>query len=197
MFFLTVVSGCSFLNSQDKSSQSSTGSSTVETVTPQVENIRQQALDYNDAIIAIHSQVVDTYNIYINSLASWAQNIQTIESNLAKTIQAVESAIKKVNLLTDFRGDNTFVAGTKTYFDWVVDILKNEETQFVSLLAQGDSLTWSDAQKYISLEQSIQTKLETIDEAYKKIQEAFAKTYNFVLQTDEVNPEFSKTAENQ
>ena len=156
-------------------SKEDTSADTALTVT----DTSKEALNYNDALISIHAEVVDAYNTYITSLGSGSANITQIQTNLNNIMSIVQTAIKKVNLMSDFKGDNTFLEGTKTYFEGIKSIISNEETAFVKMITDG---TWSlDSTGYTTLEQTIQLKLETIDQAYKKIQEAFAKKYKFDL----------------
>lgn len=145
-----------------------------------VVDVSKEALQYNDSIIAIHSEVVDAYNMYINSLGSWATNITQIKTYLSGVLSAIDTADKKINLMSGFRWDTDFIDATKTYFAGIKNVVLNEETKFVDFVAQNLNLTGMDTTG-TNLEQTIQTKLETIDQAYKKVQESFAKTYKFDL----------------
>jgi hypothetical protein len=101
--------------------------------------------------------------------------------------KSVSDGIRKVNSLSAFGNDSTYLVESKVLFESYENLSENEFPKIIELLNVPDSSFTSENQKTVFLLQSnINETLKNAHQRFQKAQEVFGKKYKVNFEAEEI-----------
>jgi hypothetical protein len=139
----------------------------------------EKAIEYNDDMIAIQSEVDKSLVELINAIDSF--DPVEMESARIETLDIIEDAIDKVDAMRDFDKKDDFKKEMIKLLKMYKDITENELTEVIDIVGYTEDLSDADLDRY---QQLFEEALNKYDEAFAEFnewQEDFAKEWEFEI----------------
>jgi len=143
----------------------------------------QDAIDYNDKMIAEESLVIDRINDLDNAMASW--DPAEIQPALDAAKAQVEKSIKALEEMGGFDGDSKFVDACQELFKVFKSQLSDEYKQQLDIIKiyndTPDNYTTVEEDKYNELNGVLDDEYYPVFDKFSAAQEEFADKWGFIL----------------
>lgn len=146
------------------------------------------ALDYNNELIAQQGKVIEGM---INLTKTFENpKAETMSAKLDELSKVIDEAIESVSKMKGYEGDTSLRDVVLELLQFYKDISANEYREMIGILGRVDGpITQQDLDRMASMNQDISSREVVLDEKLAKIQQAFAKKYNFTLARNEKQDE--------
>ena len=171
---------CSVAIIKCRSIQAQDNDGKTKTDSPSAENIKKDAIIYNDALVAQQNKVLNAESAIFDAVTSnIPTNLDPAFENLKKQVKESTDAIKKMKAFdgkADFKNAllklfSAFKKADKKYFPEYIAIGK----------LQGSDFTTKKADRMIVLGKKIDSLVIVTNDNFIKTQKEFAAKYNFTL----------------
>lgn len=179
---LTVILSLLLFEASIANSVSSNTTSNSEIKTP--ENLKDDAIDYNNAIIDQQTKIIKGIINLGNSFES--KDGELMEDRYNDVLSLIQTGISEVSKLGPFDGSTKFKEAALIQFSFYQSALKNEFREIINILKKED-ISDNDVKRIQELATKVTEDEKQHDKAFKKAQLKFTKKYNIQLQENELN----------
>lgn len=145
----------------------------------------EDAIDYNNAIIAEQKAVVEKENDLINTIANNQQDkIKAVHQELLNQIDKSKKTVEELKGHSKF---DTFESATVKLFEIYKEVVNTEYGEVIKIAMLPDEEYTQEADdRIIELTGLIESKLEKALNDFGEAQEKFAEELNFTLRTKDI-----------
>jgi hypothetical protein len=139
---------------------------------------KEQAVAYNDKIVAIEKDVTDLHNKFIDQLDG--HNTDSLKIVHAQFSEKAKSSAEECKKMEEFNKKRDFADGAAEYFNTMVTLLENEGKQLVEIISKKDEdITETDIAKVTELATKFDAEYNKSLVKVQGIQNDFAREWKF------------------
>jgi hypothetical protein len=144
---------------------------------------KEKAIEYNDDMIAIQSDVDKSLVDLINAIDTF--DPVEMESARIETLDVIEDAIDKVDEMRDFDKKDDFKKEMIKLLKMYEDITENELTEVIDIVGYTEELSEADLDRYQQLFDEALTKYDEAFAEFNEWQDGFAKEWDFEVEKND------------
>jgi hypothetical protein len=140
--------------------------------------LKDQAIDYNDKIIALQTKIIKSMIAFSQSFGTGDKKTMMKAHKLMVT--TIETTLKETKKLGPFQGDSSLRDGAVELFKFYNEISKKEYLEIVKILSKGQPDKKGLA-RMNEIVESITVRENKLDKKFQGIQVAFTRKYGIAL----------------
>jgi hypothetical protein len=158
----------------------------VATTATAGQSLKDQAIDYNDKIIALQTKIIKSMIAFSQSFGTGDGKVMMKAHKLM--VSTIETTLKDAKKLGPFQGDSSLRDGAVELFKFYNDISKKEYLEIVKILSRGKPGKKGLA-RMNEIVESITVRENALDKKFQGVQVAFTKKYGIALTENKMQKE--------
>ncbi|MBN2893903.1 MAG: hypothetical protein JXL97_18685 [Bacteroidales bacterium] len=139
-------------------------------------------IDYNDAIVDLQIKIYDKLDTLENQMFKDDVNEKSCNKARKEVIKTTKKAIKTLNKISDFDGDDKFQKSGMELFKSILDVLNNEYAVLIKLYSKPlEEFTSEDDVTINETWIELDEKIIKTEDVFLSEQEKFAENHGFIL----------------